>query len=114
MTLDEPVELDGVRWYLSLSAGAALTQPGVTNVAGLRRNAATALTQSIAEGGAHTVVFGRALHETGRPANGRGGTSRPPAQRSQTRHPGRVQSPPSGRAIDRIPPIAGPPPGPVT
>ena len=114
VTLDEPVELDGVRWYLSLSAGAALTQPGVTNVSGLRRNATTALTQSIAEGGAHTVVFGRALNENGRPTKGRTGAARPPTQRSQTRHGSRIQGPRNDGAPDRIPPVAGPPPGPVT
>jgi diguanylate cyclase (GGDEF)-like protein len=66
--LDEPVTVDGVRWYLALSAGVALTQPGVTTPAGLRRNGATALEQAQRVGGAHTVMFGRTLRDLTRPA----------------------------------------------
>jgi len=74
--LDEPVTVDGVRWYLSLSCGVALTQPGVTTVAGLRRNGGAALDQARRIGGAHTVVFGRSLRDAGGLATGRTGPSR--------------------------------------
>ncbi len=74
--LDEPVTVDGVRWYLSLSCGVALTQPGVTTVAGLRRNGVTALEQARRIGGAHTVVFGRALRDGASPTNPRSGGAR--------------------------------------
>jgi diguanylate cyclase (GGDEF)-like protein len=100
VSLDDPVVVEGVRWYVSLSAGVALTQPGVTTVAGLRRNGEAALDQAIRLGGAHTVMFGRALSDGTRSTATRTpvprGVSRPrnPTRNSSTR--GMAEEPPSG------------------
>jgi GGDEF domain-containing protein/PAS domain-containing protein len=97
--LDEPVVVDGVRWYLSASAGVALTQPGVTTVPGLRRNGRAALDRAVELGGAHTVAFGRALREGGKPSV-RSGLGRRPLHQRDPHRPASptasVEEPPTG------------------
>ena len=99
VSLDDPVIVDGVRWYVSLSAGVALTQPGVTTVAGLRRNGHAALEQAARIGGAHTVMFGRALSDGARSAPARNpgtaGSSRPRNPTRTTHQRGQAEEPPS-------------------
>lgn len=62
--VDDPLVVDGVEWFLSLSAGVALTQPGVTTIEGLFRNSTAALDRAKEAGRGRSVVFGQALKET--------------------------------------------------
>jgi diguanylate cyclase (GGDEF)-like protein len=60
-TLDQPLIVDGVEWYLCASGGVALTRPGMTTVEGLLRNADAALHQAKLSGRGRSVVFGATL-----------------------------------------------------
>ncbi|MFT7645323.1 MAG: diguanylate cyclase (GGDEF)-like protein [Candidatus Poriferisodalaceae bacterium] len=65
--VDDPLVIDGVEWFISLSCGVALTQPGVTTVEGLFRNATAALERAKEVGRGRAIVFGQGLREaTGR------------------------------------------------
>ncbi|MEZ5280609.1 MAG: diguanylate cyclase [Acidimicrobiales bacterium] len=59
--VEEPVELDGAEWFVSMSVGIAVARHGVTNVDGLMRSADAAMYRAKELGRGRHVVFGNTL-----------------------------------------------------
>ena len=59
--VEEPIELDGADWFVSMSVGIALARQGVTTPDGLLRNASTAMYRAKELGRGRHVVFGNMI-----------------------------------------------------
>ncbi|MCP3936909.1 MAG: diguanylate cyclase [Actinomycetia bacterium] len=59
--VEEPIELDGADWFVSMSVGIAVARPGITTVESLMRNADTAMYRAKELGRGRHVVFGNTL-----------------------------------------------------
>ena len=60
-TVEEPIELDGADWYMSMSVGVSVARPGVTSTDGLLRSADTAMYRAKELGRGRHVIFGRGI-----------------------------------------------------
>lgn len=60
--VEEPIELDGAEWFVSMSVGIAIARHGVTTVDGLMRNADAAMYRAKELGRGRHVVFGNTLN----------------------------------------------------
>lgn len=59
--VEEPIELDGADWFVSMSVGIALARQGVTTPDGLLRNASSAMYRAKELGRGRHVVFGNMI-----------------------------------------------------
>ncbi len=59
--VEDPVNLDGADWFVSMSVGIALARQGVTTPDGLVRNASTAMYRAKELGRGRHVVFGNTI-----------------------------------------------------
>ncbi|NOX31923.1 MAG: GGDEF domain-containing protein, partial [Actinobacteria bacterium] len=60
-SVEEPIELDGADWFMSMSVGISVARPGVTNADSLLRSADTAMYRAKELGRGRHVVFGKGL-----------------------------------------------------
>jgi len=60
-SVEEPIELDGADWFMSMSVGISVARPGLTNADSLLRSADTAMYRAKELGRGRHVVFGKGL-----------------------------------------------------
>jgi len=59
--VEDPIELDGAEWFVSMSVGVALARQGITTPDGMIRNANSAMYRAKELGRGRHVVFGNTL-----------------------------------------------------
>jgi len=75
--VEEPIELDGAEWFVSMSVGVALARQGITTPDGMIRNANSAMYRAKELGRGRHVVFGNTLPAPELPFPGDPGASEP-------------------------------------